>query len=70
MEILLAQELVGELDRDEREGTGPVAAVAITEELADLSVDELCELLDVLWALVAADRQALAGDLDLDRALH
>ncbi len=70
MKILLAQELVGELDRDEREGSGPVAAGATSEELLDLSVDQGRELVDIVRPLIAADRQALAGNLDLDRSLH
>src|SRR5690606_5348993 len=71
MQILFAEELVGESDRHQQ--GNPLETVTTAArwcQLPDLGVDVVGELLDVAWALIAADDELLAGDLDFDGLLH
>ena len=69
-EVLLAEQLVGDLDGDEQRDALEREAPAPAAELADVGVDVVGELLDLLRTVVAAYRQGLSGDLDADGLLH
>lgn len=73
VEVLLAEQLIGELHGDQQGGAlqaGAVGDPSAAREQLEVGVDVIGELVDVIGALIAADGELLPGDLDLNRPFH